>query len=111
MQRPIDVIVHTTPQSDLPKSTITPCVYIGAISSAVSFRMRVGKLSGPQALAGLMLPKSLDIPACLKDMRGISGYVICRRGMVSRFSAVITDVKWFTNAVALLISVAAGMLA
>ena len=30
---------------------------------------------------------------------------------MSRFSAVITDVNWFTNAVALLISVAAGMLA
>ena len=42
-------------------------------------------------------------------MLGISGCVDRMWGRVSRFSDVNTDVNWLTKALALLVSVAAGM--
>ena len=64
---------------------------------------------GPPAFEGFMLLKSFAIPLCPKVMLGISGCVGRMRGRVSRFSAVNTDVNWLTKALALLVSVAAGI--
>ena len=44
------------------------CVYIGAISSAVSFSRRAGSLSGPPAFEGFILLKRFAIPICPKVM-------------------------------------------
>ena len=85
------------------------CVYIGAISSAVSFSRRAGSLSGPPAFEGFILLKSFAIPICPKVMLGISGCVDRIWGRVSRFSDVNTEVNCLTRALALLVSVAAGM--
>ena len=49
-------------------------VKIGANSSAKSYRIRAGIMSGPDALLGLIFLSSLRTPSLLISMSGIGGY-------------------------------------
>ena len=50
-------------------------LYIGAISSAVSFSQRAGSLSGQPAFEGFISLKSFPVSICRKVMLDISGCV------------------------------------
>ena len=65
---------QSTGTSPSTKVLLKISVRIGANSSAKSFKIRAGIMSGPDALLGLLFLSSYRTPSLLISMSGIGGY-------------------------------------